>query len=81
MVAGLSCLSAKLPLPNFVETQHGLDFELGIYREKAEEYYARIVQGFHQMEDPILFWKAQVRTLTFILNNVFILCLCRKVLT
>ena len=65
MVAGLSCLSAKLPLPNFAETQHGIDFELGIYKEKAEEYYARVVQGFTPMEDPIVFWKAQVK------DNIF----------
>ena len=32
-----------------------------LFIQKAEEYFARIVQGYHQMEDPIQFWTAQVR--------------------
>ena len=34
MVAGLSCLSAALPpLPNVDDTQHGLNFELDLYKQ------------------------------------------------
>ena len=33
-VAGLSCLSATLPpLPNVDDTQHGLNFELDLYKQ------------------------------------------------
>jgi hypothetical protein len=38
MVAGLSCLSAALPpLPNVDDTQHGLNFELDLYKQVVSE--------------------------------------------
>ena len=34
MIAGFSCLSSSLPpLPNVDDTQHGLNFELDLYKQ------------------------------------------------
>ena len=44
MIAGFSCLSSSLPpLPNVDDTQHGLNFELDLYKQVV--LYLRIGTG------------------------------------